>query len=66
MNTQIPYLDLSIKNQALKKELLNAVDAVLTHGRIVLGPEVEKFEKEIVRCTKRKFAVGVNSGTDAL
>ena len=43
MNIQIPYLDLSIKNQALRKELLTAVDTVLTHGRIILGPEVEEI-----------------------
>ena len=66
MNTQIPYLDLSIKNPTLKKELLDAVDTVLTHGRLVLGPEVEKFEKEIARRAKRKFAVGLSTGTDAL
>ena len=66
MNIQIPYLDLSIKNQALRKELLTAVDTVLTHGRIILGPEVEEFEEKVARCTKRKFSVGVNSGTDAL
>lgn len=62
----IPLLDLSVKDQVLKSELLAAVDTVLSHGRVVLGPEVEQFEKKIAEVTQTKFAVGLNSGTDAL
>ena len=62
----IPLLDLSVKDAGLKSQLLEAVDRVLTHGRIVLGPEVEQFESKIAGICGTKFAVGVNSGTDAL
>ncbi|MFB0566231.1 MAG: DegT/DnrJ/EryC1/StrS family aminotransferase [Candidatus Aminicenantaceae bacterium] len=63
---KIPYLDLSVKDVSLKNELLQAVDRVLSHGRILLGPEVEQFEKKVAEFCQKKYAVGVNSGTDAL
>ncbi len=63
---KIPYLDLSVKDPVLKSELLQAVDKVLSHGRISLGPEVDQFEKRVAEFCRKKYAVGVNSGTDAL
>ena len=62
----VPFLDLSLRNQKQKKEILAAVNRVLTHGRIVLGPEVEELEKKVASFCGLKYAVGVNSGTDAL
>jgi len=47
-------------------ELLQAVDQVLTHGRIVLGPEVTEFEIAVADRCHRAHGIGVNSGTDAL
>jgi dTDP-4-amino-4,6-dideoxygalactose transaminase len=66
MKYRVPFLDLRITDRQEKKELLYAVNKVLTHGRIVLGPEVEELEKKIAEFCGRKYAVGVNSGTDAL
>jgi len=63
---QIRFRDLSVKNIALKKELLQAVDEVLSHGKIMLGPEVEQFECKMAKLCQKKYAVGMNSGTDAL
>ena len=63
---KIPYLDLSVSDKFLKKDLLDAVDQVLSHGRVVLGPEMYEFEKMVSDVCGRKYAVGVSSGTDAL
>ena len=63
---KVPYRDLSIKDSILKEELLLAVENVLSHGRIILGPEVAEFERQISSFCKRRYAVGMNSGTDAL
>lgn len=63
---KVPYRDLSIKDSVLKKELLASVEKVLSHGRIILGPEVTEFESQISSFCKRRYAVGMNSGTDAL
>ena len=63
---KVPYRDLAVREAGLKTELLAAVDKVLSHGRILLGPEVDEFEEKIASCCQRRYAVGVGSGTDAL
>ena len=63
---KVRYLNLSVSDAALKEDLLGAVDRVLSHGQIVLGPEVEEFEARVADYCRRKYAVGVSSGTDAL
>ena len=62
----IPFRNLSVKDKALKKELLGVVDRVLSHGYFILGPEVEELEAQIAAFCQKKYAVGMNSGTDAL
>ena len=63
---KVRYRDLSVSDPNIKKELLNAVDKVLTHGQLLLGPEVKEFEELIAKECGTKYAVGVGSGTDAL
>ena len=63
---KVTYRDLRVKDAGLKDELMQSVDKVLTHGRIILGPEVEEFEKQASKFCQKKFGVGMNSGTDAL
>ena len=41
---KVRYRDLSVSDSKMKSELLSAVDKVLTHGKILLGPEVKEFE----------------------
>lgn len=62
----VRFLDLSVQDSQMKQELLQAVDKVLSHGQIMLGPEVKEFENKIAEMAKKKYALGVNSGTDAL
>lgn len=66
MENKIRFMNLSIEDSKLRKELLQAVDAVFQHGWIIEGPEVQELEQEIARYCGRQYAVGVNSGTDAL
>jgi dTDP-4-amino-4,6-dideoxygalactose transaminase len=63
---KIPFRDLRVKDAAMRAELLAAVEKVLVHGRLILGPEVSQFEAEVAKYCGRRYAVGVNSGTDAL
>jgi dTDP-4-amino-4,6-dideoxygalactose transaminase len=62
----VPYVDLGKQHAALKREILDAVAAVLDHGRFILGPEVEAFEREMGARLGVSHVVGVASGTDAL
>lgn len=43
-----------------------AVGRVVFSGRFVLGPELEAFEQEFARYLGVAYAIGTNSGTDAL
>jgi len=63
---KIPFLDLSVVDKEERENILNSINVILKHGRFILGPEVSIFEKRIAKYCNRKFAVGVNSGTDAI
>jgi len=63
---KVPFLDLRVTESVDRQVLLKAVDGVLQHGRLVLGPEVEQLENAIASRCQRSFAVGVGSGTDAI
>ena len=62
---KIPYVDLTYKNKS-KKELISVFRNILDKGEFVGGKEIIKFEKNISQLCKTKYAVGLNSGTDAL
>lgn len=63
---QVPFLNLAAQFEALKGELLPAMERVLADGRYILGPNVAAFEQEFATYCGTRFAVGVNSGSDAL
>ena len=62
----VPFLNLQAQYESLKSETLAAVEKVLASGHYVLGPNVAAFESELAAFTETKFAIGVNSGSDAL
>jgi dTDP-4-amino-4,6-dideoxygalactose transaminase len=66
MDLSVPYVDLAAQHQALRAELLEAVDKVLGHAHFVLGPEVGELEAEVAALCGTSEAVAVKSGTDAL
>ena len=63
---EVRFRDLSVVDAQQKRELLEAVDRVLTHGQLLLGPEVEQFEERMAQYFGVKYCVGVGSGSDAL
>jgi dTDP-4-amino-4,6-dideoxygalactose transaminase len=63
---KVPLLDLKIQYEELAEEIKEAVEEVCGSGQFILGPFVEKFEKEIANWCQVRSAVGVASGTDAL
>lgn len=63
---RIPILDLSPQIDALWNEFNDAIQRVLRSGQYIMGLEVEAFEQEVADYLGVRYAVGVNSGTDAL
>ncbi len=50
----------------IRKEETNAVLRVLKSAKLSHGKEIESFEKEFSKYTKKKYAIAVNSGTSGL
>ncbi|MEO5336315.1 MAG: DegT/DnrJ/EryC1/StrS family aminotransferase [Magnetospirillum sp. WYHS-4] len=63
---QVPFLDLRVLDEGERADLLAAMAAVLDHGRLILGPEVQELERRFAMEIGRSHAIGVGSGTDAL
>ena len=63
---QIPYINLSAQWQEERSELLPIIDKVLGSGQHVGGDEVDKFENSVAGLCHVKYAIALNSGTDAL
>jgi dTDP-3-amino-3,4,6-trideoxy-alpha-D-glucose transaminase len=64
--SRVRFFDPRRAYEAQREELDAAVRRVLESDHIVLGPEVEVFEREFAELTGTSDAVGVASGTDAL
>lgn len=63
---QVNVWDYRREYDELRDEILSAVDRVFRSGRLILGKEGEKFEREMADFVGASGAVGVNSGTDAI
>jgi dTDP-4-amino-4,6-dideoxygalactose transaminase len=63
---RIPFLDLKAQYQSIKPEIDEAIKRVIDSQSFILGNELVEFEKEFANYLGVKYAVGVNSGTDAL
>lgn len=66
MGYQVPFVNYSFQYQNLKKEIDKALEDVLLRGDLILRKDVAEFEKNLTSFLGVKYAVGVNSGTDAL
>jgi dTDP-4-amino-4,6-dideoxygalactose transaminase len=65
-NIRIPYVNVAGQHLKIKNELLDAVGKVIDRGDFILGNEVADFEKCFAEMCGVSYAIGVNSGTDAL
>ena len=66
MSRQIPFADLQSQYQQYKEEIDKAVLNVMSSSMYIMGPEVEKLEKNLANYVGSKHALSVSSGTDAL
>lgn len=66
MNNRISVPYLSLTRQFSDTDLRREMLSVLDHCQFVLGPVVETFENRFAELCGTRFALGVNSGTDAI
>lgn len=63
---KIPYVNLALQWKRERKSLLGIIDQTLKNDNWVGGKNIDIFEKKISKLCNTKFAVSLNSGTDAL
>jgi len=66
MKKKIELIDLKLRFQSEKKEILSCLHKVLKNGSLVLTKELQNFENNITNYTGMKYCLGLNSGTDGL
>lgn len=62
----VPFIDLVPQFNAMSAEIMAAVEKVFAEQKFILGDEVAELEREIAAYCDARFAIGCNSGTDAL
>jgi dTDP-4-amino-4,6-dideoxygalactose transaminase len=62
----VKLLDLQAQYLPIRNEIRRAIDEVCDEQALILGPYVEKFEKQLAAYCGSEHAIGVSSGTDAL
>ncbi|GAB7024509.1 DegT/DnrJ/EryC1/StrS family aminotransferase [Salidesulfovibrio brasiliensis] len=62
----IPFIDLKSQYREVEDAVKSGIDAVLEHGKYVMGPEITELEEKLAAFAETKHAVGCASGTDAL
>ncbi|MDK2885922.1 MAG: hypothetical protein PWP54_480 [Thermosipho sp. (in: thermotogales)] len=62
----IPLFDSTKQYKEIKEEILSAINKVIESGRVILGEEVKKLEKNIANFIGVKHGIGVANGSDAL
>lgn len=66
IHSGIPFLDLVTLHVELEEELTEVFRKALHTAGFIGGPMVEEFERAFAEFCEVNYAVGVNSGTDAL
>ena len=66
MKYEIPFVNFKRQYKILKKELDNVWYEIMSKGDFIMRGHLEEFEKKIANYVGVKYAIGVNTGTDAL
>jgi dTDP-4-amino-4,6-dideoxygalactose transaminase len=63
---KVPLLDLQAQYVSIREDVLAAITRVCDTQQFIMGPEVERLERELAATIDVRHAIGVSSGTDAL
>ncbi len=62
----LPFIDLKAQQALIVDKVQKRIEAVLAHGKYIMGPEVTELEKQLASYTGSKHVVTCSSGTDAV
>src|SRR6516164_8258000 len=62
----VPFADLQLQYQNIKREIDDAIAAVIRDNAFIRGPYVDAFEREFARAAEVKHCISCANGTDAL
>jgi UDP-2-acetamido-2-deoxy-ribo-hexuluronate aminotransferase len=60
------FIDLATQQKQIREKIESNIQAVLDHGRYILGPEIGELEQSLAEYVGVKHAIACSSGTDAL
>lgn len=60
------FIDLAAQQARIKDKIDAGIQAVLAHGKYILGPEVDELEEKLAAYVGAKYCISVANGTDAL
>ncbi|MFY4730994.1 DegT/DnrJ/EryC1/StrS family aminotransferase [Nitrospira sp. BLG_2] len=60
------FIDLKKQYERIKPRIQERINAVLDHGKFIMGPEVTELEKQLALFVGSKHCVSCANGTDAL
>ncbi|MBM3252123.1 MAG: aminotransferase class I/II-fold pyridoxal phosphate-dependent enzyme, partial [Candidatus Omnitrophica bacterium] len=63
---KVPFIDLNSQYKEIKREIKIPLDNLFRKSSYILGEDVKLLETEFASYCNAKYAVGLNSGTDAL
>ncbi|HCJ65813.1 MAG TPA: DegT/DnrJ/EryC1/StrS family aminotransferase [Elusimicrobia bacterium] len=66
MNHKVRFVGYSRQYQQLKKEFNAVFKEIMSGGNFILRKHLEELENRIAKYVGTKYAIGVNTGTDAL
>jgi UDP-2-acetamido-2-deoxy-ribo-hexuluronate aminotransferase len=66
MANNIEFIDLKVQQEKIAPQLRERIERVLSHGRYIMGPEIEELEERLAAYVGVKQVVTCSSGTDAL
>ena len=62
----IPFVDLAEQQKKIRESLKHRISKVMSHGKFILGPEVQELEETLADYVGVSHCISCASGTDAL
>ena len=66
MSWKVKYINYPAQYAKLREVILEKIDSTLRAGDVMMRQQLDEFESHLAKFVNAKYALGLNSGTDAL